>query len=61
LVLSVIDLFCTPLLPLELKENFKSADSPGLIASFGQTGIVQPQDAFALVINKSTFPTFVIL
>ena len=47
--------------PFVLNFTAISAVSPGLIASFGQTGTVQPQDASALVIIKSVLPEFVTL
>jgi len=47
--------------PVVLNFTPMSAVSPGLIASFGQTGTVHPQEALASVIIKSEVPELVTL
>ena len=46
-------------LPAVLKLANTSAESPGLIGVFGQTGTVQPQEGWTLEITRSVFPELV--
>ena len=59
LVVKVIDFCCLFGLPFVLNFTLTSPVSPGFIGAFGQTGTVQPQDAFAFVITKSVLPELV--
>jgi len=52
-------LLCKPALFAE-NTTFIFADLPGLIGSVGFSGTVQPQDALASIITKSTVPSFLI-